>query len=75
VRHYQTTDNGKQLPAILKFHPDYQPVDENGDKIALPEDRVVPPELAPPGLPHRMLDVPDDAVPMVEGPNDRPDVD
>lgn len=75
VRHYQTTDNGKQLPAILKFHPDYQPVDENGERIALPEDRVVPPELAPPGLPHQMLDVPDDTVPMMEGPNDRPDVD
>ena len=73
VRHYQTTDNGKQLPAILMFHPDYQPVDESGAAIALPEDRVVPPEMAPPGLAHRMLDVPDDTVPLLEGPNDRPD--
>ena len=30
VRHYQTTDDGEQLPAILMFHPDYQFVDENG---------------------------------------------
>lgn len=75
VRHYQTTDNGKQLPPILMFHPDYQPVDANGEKIALPEDRVVPPDLAPPGLAHEMLDVPDDSVPMIEGPNDRPDAD
>jgi hypothetical protein len=73
VRHYQTTDDGKQLPAILMFHPDYQPVDEHGAAIPLPENRVVPPELAPPGLAHRMLDVPDDTVPLLEGPNDRPD--
>lgn len=71
VRHYQTTDDGKPLPAILMFHPDYAPVDAHGEKIALPADRVVPPEMAPPGLPHKMLDVPDDTVPMVEGPNDR----
>lgn len=75
VRHYQATDNGKQLPAILMFHPDYQPVDESGEKIALPEDRIVPAEMAPPGLPHQMLDVPDDTVPLIEGPHDRPDAD
>lgn len=75
VRHHQTTDNGKQLPPILMFHPDYQPVDANGEKIALPEDRIVPPEMAPPGLAPEMLDVPDDSVPMIEGPNDRPDAD
>jgi hypothetical protein len=73
VRHYQTTDDGKQLPAILMFHPDYQPVDADGVAIALPEDRVVPPEMAPPGLAPEMLDVPDDTVPLLEGPNDRPD--
>jgi len=56
VRHYQTTDDGRRLPPILIFHPDFAPVDENGNAIALPEDRIVPPELAPPGLPHRMLD-------------------
>jgi len=70
VRHFQTTDDGKQAPAILMFHPDYQPVDEHGAPIPLPADRVVPPELAPPGLPLRMLDVPDAQVPMIEPPAD-----
>ncbi len=58
VRHYQTTDDGYQLPPILMFDEDYRPVDEHGEPIPLPEDRVVPPEMAPPGLPVQMLDVP-----------------
>ena len=58
VRHYQADDDGNQLPAILMFHPDYEFVDEGGTPVALPESRVVPPELAPSGLPIRMLDVP-----------------
>ncbi|MFN8543787.1 MAG: hypothetical protein U0807_06235 [Candidatus Binatia bacterium] len=58
VRHYQTTDDGKQLPAVLMFHPDFEFVDESGRVVPLPESRIVPPELAPPGLPLRMLDVP-----------------
>ena len=58
VRHYQTTDDGESLPPILMFHPDYEFVDESGTPVALPEDRVVPAELAPSGLPIRMLDVP-----------------
>ena len=41
------------------FHPDYEFVDEHGRPITLPADRVVPPELAPPGMPIRMLDVPE----------------
>ena len=68
VRHFQTTDDGKQLPPILMFHPDFQPVDDRGEPIALPADRVVPPELAPPGLPPDMLDVPPTRVPLVEDP-------
>jgi hypothetical protein len=59
VRHYQTTDDGRQLPPILMFHPDYQPVDDRGEPIALPEDRVVPPDMAPPGLEIQTLDDPD----------------
>jgi hypothetical protein len=59
VRHYQTTDDGKQLPPILMVHPDYALVDASGQPVATPEDGVVPPELAPPGLPVRMLEVPD----------------
>ena len=58
VRHFQTTDEGESLPPILMFHPDYELVDENGDPVAVLEDRVVPPELAPPGIPVRMLDIP-----------------
>jgi hypothetical protein len=56
VRHYQTTDDGRRLPPILMFHPDYGGVDRDGKPLALPEDRIVPPEMAPPGLPVRMLD-------------------
>ena len=56
VRHYQADDDGNQLPPILMFHPDYEFVDESGTPVALPEDRVVPAELAPSGLPIRMLD-------------------
>lgn len=63
VRHYQTTDDGKQLPPVLMFHPDYQPVDEHGRPVPVPKDGVVPPELAPPGLPIRMLDVPQQPTP------------
>jgi hypothetical protein len=68
VRHYQTTDDGKQLPPILMFHPDFHPVDEHGEPIPLPEDRVVPPELAPPGMPRDVLEVPPTNVPFVEDP-------
>ena len=61
VRHHQVTDDGEQLPPILMFHPDYEFEDEQGQKIAVPADRVVPPELAPPGLTVRWLDVPERA--------------
>jgi hypothetical protein len=57
VRHHQTTDDGKKLPAILIFHPDYEWLDGNGDAIVLPEDGIVPAELAPPGMPIEMLDL------------------
>ena len=59
VRHYQATDDGKGLEPILMFSPDYEFLDENGKRIALPDDLVVPPELAPPGLPIRTLEVPE----------------
>ena len=59
VRHYQSTDDGKPLEPILMFSPDFEFLDQNGKRIALPDDLVVPPELAPPGLPIRTLDVPD----------------
>ena len=58
VRHYQTTDDGQPLPPILMFHPDYTFTDEQGNPVAIPPDRVVPPELVPPGMPVQMLAIP-----------------
>ena len=56
VRHYQTTDDGRRLPPILMFHPDYEGVDAAGHPIALPGDRIVPPEMVPPGMPVERLE-------------------
>jgi hypothetical protein len=56
VRHYQATDDGEQLPAILMFSPDKPPLDANGQPMQVPENGIVPPELAPPGMPVQMLD-------------------
>jgi hypothetical protein len=58
MRYYQTTDDGKRLEAILMFSPDYEFVDDSGKPIALPKDGIVPPEMAPPGLPLRPLEIP-----------------
>jgi lysophospholipase L1-like esterase len=58
VRHYQTTDDGVALAAILMFAPDRQTMDVNGRRVSIPVDRVVPVELAPPGLPIRLIDIP-----------------
>lgn len=69
VRHYQATDDGRQLPPILMFHPDYHPVDARGAPVPLPENRVVPPEMAPAGLDVQMLDDPDTAVAQEGAPN------
>ena len=55
LRHHQVTDDGQPMPPILMFHPDYELLDERGQPIPLPEDRVVPPELAPEGLPIELL--------------------
>jgi hypothetical protein len=61
IRHYQTTDDGRQLPPILMYHPDFAGTDANGNPIPVPADRIVPPDMAPPGLPHRTLDPTADA--------------
>lgn len=58
VRHHQATDDGQRIEPILMFSPDYQWVDANGQPVTLPPDRVVPPELAPAGLPIRRVVVP-----------------
>lgn len=59
VRHYQSTDNGERVKPILMFHPDYKPVDSSGKPVDIPANRVVPPELAPPGMPIEILEVPE----------------
>ena len=58
VRHHQATDDGQRIDAILMFAPDFQLFDANNEPIAMPENRVVPPQLAPPGLPIRRIDLP-----------------
>lgn len=58
VRHYQATDDGQRIEPILMFAPDHTFYDAAGHPIAIPKDRVVPPELAPPGLPIRRIVVP-----------------
>jgi hypothetical protein len=60
VRHHQVTDDGEPLEPILMFSPDYVFRDDTGREIPIPEDRVVPPELAPPGLPIRPITIPRD---------------
>jgi hypothetical protein len=58
VRHHQATDDGQRIEAILMFAPGFQLVDAMQRPIAMPADRVVPPELAPPGLPLRRIEIP-----------------
>jgi hypothetical protein len=63
VRHYQATDDGQRIEPILRFSPDYEVVDASGRPIEIGEDRVVPPELAPPGLPMRHIVIPEPPAP------------
>lgn len=58
VRHYQATDDGQRIEPILMFSPDAQTVVVNGRSVAVPADRVVTPELAPPGMALRRIVVP-----------------
>lgn len=58
VRHHQVTDDGQSIEAVLMFAPDFQLYDAANQPIAMPKDRVVPPELAPPGLPVRRIVIP-----------------
>lgn len=55
ARRHQTLDDGTDVPPILMFSPDYEFLDGNGNPIPLPDDLIVPPEMAPPGLPIRIL--------------------
>ncbi|MBB5018030.1 hypothetical protein HNQ59_001315 [Chitinivorax tropicus] len=58
VRHYQATDDGQRIEPILMFAPDRPFFDANNQPIPIPEDRVVTPELAPPGFPIRRIVIP-----------------
>ena len=58
VRHHQATDDGQRIEAILMFAPGYQVLDASGKPIEMPGNLVVPPELAPPGLPIRKITIP-----------------
>ena len=55
VRHHQATDDGETIEPILMFSPDLVLRDAQGRPIPLPANLVVPPELAPPGLPLRWV--------------------
>ncbi len=57
VRHHQVTDEGVPIEPILMFSPDFTLYDAQGRPVAMPANRVVPPELAPPGLPLRRVRV------------------
>lgn len=58
ARHFQVTDDGQEVDPILVFAPDFEALDDEGRPIAIPENRVVPPRLAPPGLPIRIVEFP-----------------
>jgi hypothetical protein len=58
VRHYQATDDGQRIEPILMFAPSVQLLDAQQRPLRMPQDRVVPPELAPAGLPLRQVVVP-----------------
>ncbi len=61
MRHFQYTDSGELVAAVLMFHPDHQPTDANGQPVPMPPDRLVPEELAPPGMPIQRLELPEGA--------------
>ena len=58
VRHHQSTDDGQDIEPILMYSPDYEFFDANGNPLVIPEDRVVRPEYAPPGVPIRKIEIP-----------------
>jgi hypothetical protein len=58
VRHHQVTDEGEPIEPILMFSPDFEFYDASGRPVKLPPDRVVPPELAPPGMPIVQVRIP-----------------
>lgn len=58
ARHHQYTDEGVAIEPILMFAPDFVLYDAQGRPLPMPADRVVPPGMAPPGLPIRRVRIP-----------------
>lgn len=58
VRHFQATDDGQRIEPILMFSPDFEFFDAAGRRISIPANRVVPPNMAPPGLTVRLIEIP-----------------
>lgn len=58
VRHFQATDDGQRVEPILMFSPDFDFFDSAGRQIAIPDNRVVPSNMAPPGLVVRPIKIP-----------------
>lgn len=58
VRHYQATDDGQRIDPILMYSPDFEFLDSAGKPIRMPPDMVVPPNMAPPGLPIKLIKIP-----------------
>lgn len=59
VRHFQATDDGQRIEPILMYSPDFAFFDSNGQAIVIPENRVVPGNMAPPGLVIRPIQIPE----------------
>ena len=59
VRHFQATDDGQRIEPILMYSPDFNFFDSAGRQIVIPENRVVPDNMAPPGLVIRPIKIPD----------------
>ena len=58
VRHYQATDDGQRIDPILMYSPDFEFLDAEGRQVRMPPDMVVPPNMAPPGLPIKLIKIP-----------------
>ena len=58
VRHFQATDDGQRIEPILMYSPDFNFFDSTGQQIIIPADRVVPANMAPPGLAIRPITIP-----------------
>lgn len=58
VRHHQVTDDGVAVEPILMYSPDHEFYDAYGNPVEIPDDRVVPPEGAPHGLPIQRIVTP-----------------